>query len=233
MLAELEQVLAATQPDDRIADFRRVVVEENVLGKRTATTREHTVRKLKALYGLDPAIVVYRAMRCIWTEDAEGHPLLALMCAVARDPLLRASVATVLDAPVGSVVPLDKIAATVRASFSTSTRQAIVSHLVSTWTTAGFLSGATVKTRTVARATAGTAAYALALGFMEGGRGRLLLSTLWTRLLDRSADDLLALVRQAARRGWVEYRAAGDVMDLRVDALFTDEEKGWCSGQPG
>ena len=35
-------------------DFRRAVVEENVLGKRTVTTREHTVRKLKALDGLDP-----------------------------------------------------------------------------------------------------------------------------------------------------------------------------------
>jgi len=42
---------------------------------------------------------------------------------------------------------------------------------------------------------------------------------------------VLGLVRQAARRGWVEYRAAGDVMDLRVDALFTDEERGWCDGQ--
>ena len=35
----------------------------------------------------------------------------------------------------------------------------------------------------------------------------------------------------ARRRGWVEYRAAGDVMDLRVEALFTDDERGWCDGQ--
>lgn len=233
MLAELELVLAATQPGDGVADFRRVVVEENVLGKRTATTREHTVRKLKALYGLDPDIPVYRVMRRIWTEDIEGHPLLALMCAVARDPLLRASVSAVLDAPLDSVVTHEQVAATVRASFSTSTREAIVSHLVSTWTVAGFLSDAAVKTRRRARATAGTAAYALALGFMEGGRGSLLLSTPWTRLLDRSAADVVALIQLAARRGWVEYRAAGDIMDLRVDALFTDNEKGECNGQPG
>jgi len=233
MLAELEQVLAATQPEAGVADFRRVVVEENVLGKRTATTREHTVRKLKALYGLDPSVLVYRVMRQFWTEDPDGHPLLALMCAVARDPLLRASVPAVLDAPLGSAVTHDEIAATVRVSFSTSTREAIVSHLASTWTMAGFLADTAIKTRTRARATAGAAAYALALGYMEGGKGSLLLTTLWTRLLDRPADEVLALVQHAARRGWVEYRAAGDVMDMRVDARFTDEEKGWCNGQPG
>ena len=233
MLTELEQVLAATPPEACVADFRRVVVENNVLGKRTATTREHTVRKLKALYGLDPTIPVYRVMRRIWTDDAEGHPLLALLCAVARDPLLRASVNVVLEAPLGSEVTLAKLAETVRPSFSASTRDAIVSHLVSTWAMAGFLTGTTRKIRTRAHATPGTAAYALALGFMEGGRGSLLLSTPWSRLLDRSPDEVLSLVQQAARYGWIEYRKAGDIMDIRVDGLFTETEREWCDGQPG
>jgi hypothetical protein len=231
MLCDLEQVLAATAPDASVAEFRRAVVEDNVLGKRTATTREHAVRKLKALYGLDPAIPVYRVLRRLWTDDAEGRPLLALLCAVARDPLLRASVDVIVDAPVGSEVTTAALAATVRASFSTATRDAIISHLLSTWTSAGFLSGNARKTRIRAHATPGVAAYALSLGFMEGGRGSLLLSTLWTRLLDRSPDEVLALVQQAARRGWLEYRAAGNVMDIRVDGLFTDEERGWCDGQ--
>ncbi len=202
-----------------------------MLGKRTATTREHTVRKLKALYGLDPAVPIYAVMRRIWQEDADGHPMLALLCAVARDPLLRASVDTVLDTPLGAEVTRENLDATVRASFSRSTRDAIVSHLASSWTTAGFLSGGMTKTRTRARATPGAAAYALALGFMEGGRGSLLLTTPWTRVLDCPTDEVLALVRQAARRGWVEYRAAGDVVDLRVEGFFTDEERGWCDGQ--
>lgn len=231
MLADLELLLAATGPDADVAEFRRVVVYENVLGKRTATTREHTIRKLKALYGLDPAIPVYGVMRRFWPEDMKGHPLLALLCAVARDPLLRASVNAVLDAPLGSEVTHDHLAATVRTSFSDSTREAIVSHLVSTWTTAGFLTGTTAKRRSRPVATPGAAAYALALGFMEGSRGSLLLTTPWTRLLDCPTDELLALVRQAARRGWVEHRAAGDVMDLRVDTMFTDDERGWCDGQ--
>lgn len=233
MLRELELLLAATPADAGVADFRRAVVEQNVLGKRTATTREHTVRKLKALYGLDPAIPVYRLMRQIWAEDAEGRPLLALLCAVARDPLLRASVDPILDLPLGAELTHDQLAKTVRPSFSATTRAAIVSHLVSTWTTAGFLMGTTHKARSRPHATPGAATYALTLGFMEGGRGSLLLATPWTRLLDCAPDELLSLVKQAARRGWVEYRAAGDVMDLRVDALFTPDERRRCDGQPG
>ena len=233
MLAELEQVLAATTLDAGVPEFRRVVVEDNVLGKRTATTREHTVRKLKALYGLDPAVPVYRLMRRVWMDDPEGRPLLALLCSVARDPLLRASVNAVLEAPPGAHVSNDRLAETVRASFSSSTRDAIVSHLVSTWTAAGFLTGTMAKVRSRPHATPGAVVYALALGFMEGGRGGLLLSTSWTRLLDRTGDELVTLVQDAARRGWLEFRAAGDVMDLRVEHLFTDHERSLCNGQPG
>ena len=230
MLSDLEQILAVTSPEAGIAEFRLVVVDDNVLGKRTATTREHTVRKLKALYGLDPQIPVYRVMRRIWADDAEGRPLLALLCAVARDPLLRASVDVVLDAPVGSEVTHAQIAATVRPSFSASTRDAIVSHIVSTWVMSGFLSGTTRKTRTRAQATAGSAAYALTLGYLEGSQGRLLLSTAWMRLLDRGPAEVLALVQQAGRRGWIEYRGAGDIIEIRVDALITEQERECCDG---
>ena len=155
------------------------------------------------------------------------------MCAVARDPLLRASVDAVLETPVGGAVTQTHLASTVRSSFSESTRQAIVSHLASSWVMAGFLSGTTNKARVRAKATAGAACYALALGFMEGGRGSLLLSTAWTRLLDCQPEALLDLVKQAARRGWVEYRAAGDVMDLRVESSFIGDERKWCDGQSG
>jgi hypothetical protein len=233
MLAELERVLAATPPDASMAEFRRVVCEDNVLGKRTATTREHTVRKLKALYGLDPAVPVYRLMRHFWDLDAEGRPLLGLLCAVARDPLLRASAGAILDLPHGAELPAEALESTVRPSFSPSTRAAIASHLTSSWAMAGFLTRGAAKVRTQANATPGAAAYALALGFMEGGRGRLLLTTPWTRLLDCSPDEVVGLVQRAARRGWVEYRAAGDVVDLRVESLFTEVERGFCDGQPG
>lgn len=230
MLAELELLLAATPPEAETLDFRRAVVDDNVLGKRTATTREHTVRKLKALYGLNPAIAVYRVMRELWRSDEEGRPLLALLCAVARDPLLRASAEVVLETNLGATVTQEAIAATVRPSFSASTRDAIVSHLLSTWRSAGLIGEKKANVRTKPRATWGAAAYALALGFMEGGRGSLLLATPWSRLLSCPQSEMLELVHQADLRGFVEYRAAGDIMTLRADLQLTDEERTWCNG---
>lgn len=231
MLGELGTLLDAAPARAPRSRLRELIVDENLLGKRSAGNRLTTFQRLSELYALDVAVPVYGLMRRLWDEDPEGRPLLALLCAGARDPLLRGSAGLVLDAPEGTVVTPDELAATVHRPMAPSSHAAIGRRLASSWSQAGFLAGLTSKTRTRARATVGVAAYALALGFMEGGRGSLLLTTPWTRLLDCPTDEVLALVRQAARRGWVEYRAAGDVMDLRVEALFTDDERGWCDGQ--
>jgi hypothetical protein len=231
MVADLRTLFDAVPPDGGLSAYRAAVVDENVLGKRSETTRKHTLRKLKALYGLDPSIPVFRVFRRLWEEDSDARPLLALMCAVGRDPLLRSSVDTVLDMALGEEAQVNRIEEGVGTRFSASTLRSIGVRILSSWTQAGFLQSTTNRLRVQAPATPGAAAYALALGFMEGGKGSLLLSTLWARLLDRSTDDVLVLVQQAARRGWVVYRAAGDVMDLRVEGLFTDEERGWCDGQ--
>ncbi len=226
MLGELGTLLDAAPPEAPRSRLRELIVDENLLGKRSAGNRLTTFKRLSELYALDVAVPVYRLMRRLWEEDAEGRPLLALLCAVARDPLLRGSAGLVLEAPDGTVLTPHELAATVHRPMATSSRIAIGQRLASSWSQAGFLAGVTNKTRTRARATPGAAAYALALGFMEGGRGSLLLTTPWTRLLDCPPDEVLSLVRQAARRGWIEYRAAGDVMDLRVEALFTAAERG-------
>ncbi len=231
MLAELRQLLAVTEPDAVMADFRRAVVEDNALGKRTATTREHTVRKLKALYGLDPSLPVYRILRDLWDQDTEGQPLLALLCGVARDPLLRASVEVVLDTPQGDPVTAAMLEATVSQRFSPKTRHSIGVNLASSWMQAGFLTGVQHKVRARPHTTVGAATYALALGAMEGRRGSLLLDTPWTRLLAVSSDELLTLVQKAAQRGWVQFRGVGNIIDLRLPALFTQTEQRWCDGQ--
>jgi hypothetical protein len=231
MLAELTTLLAAAPPDATRSRLRELVVEDNLLAKRSAGNRLSTFKHLSELFALDVAVPLYRVMRRLWDEDAEGRPLLALLCAVARDPLLRRSVDVVLDTAHGTGLTSDKLAATVGRPLAPTTLASIGRNLASSWTQAGFLSGVATKTRTHPRATPGAAAYALLLGFMEGGRGSLLLTTPWTRLLDCPPEEVLNLVKQAARRGWVEYRAAGDVMDIRVEGFFTDAEKEWCDGQ--
>lgn len=232
MVRDLETLFKATVPNAGLADYARLVVVENILGKRTAAARKHTLNNLVNLYALDPRVPVFRIFRELWHRESAGRPLLALICAVARDPLVRGSAQIVLDLSPGLTLNSGTLAASVGRQMAPATVNAIGARLLSTWAQAGFLNSARRRMRIRPGATPGAATYALALGYMEGSRGSLLLTTPWTRLLDSPPDEVLSLVRQAARHGWIGYRAAGDVMDLRVEAWFTNEERGWCNGQP-
>ncbi|GAB6062864.1 hypothetical protein [Deferrisoma palaeochoriense] len=52
---------------------------ENRLGKRSLRTRKLTAKHLAQLYGLDPGILLFRALRDLWPRDPD-----------ARDALLKA-----------------------------------------------------------------------------------------------------------------------------------------------
>jgi len=229
MLRELELLLEAMPADAGIADYRRGIVQDNVVGKRTHTNREHTTRKLKALYGLDPAVPVFRALRWLWDVDAEGRPLLALLCASARDPLLRMTADVVLDAEIGSQIIPEDVEELIRREasgrFSETTERAIANHVLSTFTQSGHLTGHLKKTRTRASATPGSTAYALFLGYLEGRRAQRLFASMWARLLDAPTDRLLDFARAASRRGWLDFRSVGSVIEVRFPDLLSPEEE--------
>lgn len=229
MFKELDLLLDATDVGALVADYRRAVVDDNVLGKRTRTTREHTVRKLKALYGLDPEIPIFRAVRRFWSLDVEGRPLLAMLCAFARDPLLRMTASAVLDAEVGSIVPPDCVEKLLRrcsrGRFSETSERSIARNVLSSWTQSGHLEGLTEKSRTRAKPTPGSTAFALFLGYLEGRRAQRLFDSVWARILDAPASRLIDLATAASRRGWIDHRSAGGVIDVRFPELLTIEEK--------
>ncbi len=87
MLAELELLLAAVRPASPHVAFRRAVIEDNVLGKRTVTTRRKVAKLLTQLYGLDPGVTVFRALSFFWERDTNGRPLLPQIFR-PDDPLL-------------------------------------------------------------------------------------------------------------------------------------------------
>ncbi len=231
MVRDLHTLFDALPAEAGPADYARLVVDENVLGKRTSAARRHTLRNLVHLYAFDPELPLFRIVRALWDQEPEGRPRLALLCALARDPLLRASVEAVLDAPPGQPLASSTLAATVTRPLTPGTKKAIGTRLLSTWAQAGYLDSPRRRLRVRAPASPAAVAGALALGFMEGGRGGLLLSSPWVRLLELSAGEALDLARVAARRGWIELRTAGDIIDLRVDPLFLPHEKEWCDGQ--
>lgn len=109
LLGDVRQLFAATSEHTGYDEYRVAIMEENVLGKGTASARFWGWKKLRELYGLHSRLAVFRCFRTLWESDPEGRPLLAVLCACARDPLLRISAATILKAPQGSVVTPDDL----------------------------------------------------------------------------------------------------------------------------
>ena len=86
MLGELTEILAVLPADATRDDYGTAIVEENALGKRTYATRLSSRQRLNEMYGLDPRLALFRVLRYLWKIDPAGRPLLAMLCALARDP---------------------------------------------------------------------------------------------------------------------------------------------------
>ncbi len=228
MLAELELLLAVVRPTSPHIAFRRAVIEDNVLGKRTVTTRRKAAKLLTQLYGLDPGVTVFRALSFFWERDTNGRPLIALLCALARDPLLRLTAGAILSARPGGIVSKadleSRISQMVPGRFAISTVQKIARNTASSWTQSGHLRGRSVKRRARPTVTAGVVSYALLLGYLAGASGEMLLKTFWTQLLDAPEADIISLAAEASARGWIAYRRSGQVMEVRFPDVLTPDE---------
>lgn len=229
MLGDLATLLGALPESASPEDYRHAVVEENALGKRTASTRTHSFRRLSELYALDPEVSVFRVLRRLWdADDGPGRPLLGMLCALARDPILRMTSRPVLDLPLGAPFEKESVEEAVRQQasgrFSETSVAKIARMTASSWTQSGHLAGRTGKRRARAAATPAAAAYALALGFLEGVRGGALFETRWARALDQPLDALHDLAQAASRRGLLTYRNAGGIVEVTFPGLLTDDE---------
>ena len=228
MLAELRLLLEGRPPETEQAAYRAAVLDENVLLKKTETTRRKSFRYLRELYSLDPGTLLFRALRDLWTHQAEAQPMLALLCALARDPSLRTTADAIQDAPQGSAITAQMLAAEAgrryAAQLSETTLATIGRTAASTWTQSGHLRGRTHKVRVQAESHPTSLAYALLLGYLCGARGEALFQTPWARLLDASPHELHEQAFQASQQGWLEYRQTGGVTDVGFAYLLRKEE---------
>ncbi|GAB4406916.1 MAG: hypothetical protein OHK0048_27010 [Rhodoferax sp.] len=101
---ELRQLLAYTEPHVSRADYVKAVVVENVLSKPTRKARELMLRYLRALYSLDTANPIFRALRRLWPLSETSQPMQALAVALARDPLLRTTRDVIVTQPIGAAI---------------------------------------------------------------------------------------------------------------------------------
>jgi hypothetical protein len=219
MLRDLGALLRAA-PDPGSADAADLIINQNVLLKGTGSARRLALQRLNGLYGLASGAPIGRALTRLWQRDDSGRPILALLCALAREPPLRDTATAVLDAMSGSDVRWPDFAARFEAlhpgRYSAKMLRSLSQNCASTWTQSGHLKGRVKKRRARAIASPVVAAYAALLGELAGFGGATLLASPWIRTLDSSEAETMALLRQAEGLGLLRVRSAGDVVDIRV-----------------
>lgn len=228
MLDELSMLLETLPPEASRSDYLAAIIEHNTLGKQTAATRKLTAQRLSELYLLDPNVALFRVMRRFWQDDAAGRPLLALLCSLARDPLLRATDEPVLAMTSGEELSRQRITDAIRSAvggrLNDATLDKVVRNVSSSWTQSGHLRGRARKFRQLVRPTPLATAYALLLGYLEGLRGGRLFETNWTRVLDSSPSELRTIAAEAKRLNGLDLRAAGDVIEIGFTTVLTPQE---------
>ncbi len=236
MLAELSALLnyvgnrSATK-----GDYRHAVVKDNCLGKRSSANREMTFKYLRELYALDPGEVLFRSLLFFWDRDEAGRPLLALLCAYARDAILRSSAPFVLAIDQGDQLEKDLFEQYIDSlepgRYSETTLDAVASRLMSTWTQSGHLQGRQQKVRVSPTVTPGAVAYALFLGYLRGLRGTALFESEYARLLDCTVERVVGLAEESSRSGWIIVNRIGNVVEVLFPRLLTEQEMEWLHEQ--
>jgi len=225
MLAELEAVLAAVPKGSAAYEYRDAILQRNVLGKTTESTRQKSLRHLRELYVLDEEVPIFRLMRSLHALDAASLPLLAMQVAWSRDHLLRSTTPAVLDVPEGERVDSKSLSQAALESFPDQYSELNINKIgrntASSWTQSGHLLGRAKKTRHLVKPSTAAIAMALFLGTTAGFHGAAVFSNPWCRLLDLNLKRAKDLALEAHRAGLLNLRMLGEVVDLSFP-LFAD-----------
>lgn len=219
MLSELATLLEAESDD--LADYetyQSCVEQDNCLAKRTRSTRKITFVHLTRLYGLNPDIPVFRALRYLWRKDPVSLPLLAILCAYSRDPLLYYAAPFILSHKPADEITNQAVSGFLKKKygvrFSQTTINSASRNIRSTFTQSGHLEGHSQKIRTLVKATPASVAYALYLGHLEGLCGKSLFQADYMAFLDCGLEKAFELAQTAAQKGWLIVRRIDDIIEI-------------------
>jgi len=222
-------ILLGLMAEDPSLDLKAAILQENCLGKPTVSTRQITWGKITTLYGLDDRVPLFRVFRQLWALDGTGRPILAFLVAISRDPVLKAVHAVLADTEVNEVLAAktveDFLGRAFGDSFQPTTRRSASRSIRSTWSQVGFLSNEKIRTRPQVSAEALT--LALWIGIVEGYQDQRLLDCPSVSTLELSSTDRENLLQSARQRGYLEYRNAGGILEIRLPRWFTPQEKEW------
>lgn len=234
MLSELRSVLSNCRPDAIRNDYLSAIQEDNCLGKRTVATRKLSSQRLSELYALDPGVTLFHVMRRCWYADPDGQAVLALLLALARDPLLRITAPPVLRLRPGEELARQQMTEVlneaVGSRLNENTLDKVVRNAASSWTQSGHLNGRGRKIRQRVVPTPAATAYALLLGHLTGTRGLALFESLWARVLDAPPSDLIDLAMHSRRLGFLDMTQSGGVVNVSFSRLLTLDERRQAHG---
>jgi len=228
MLRDIQVLFASVPPNSKVLDYQNAIIAENVLLKPTEAARDESFRRLRQLYSLDHGIILFHTLRLLWDQANEAQPLLALLCAIARDPLLRATADFVTTLPDGATLTSPAFAKVIEERFPGRLRGTTLAsgsrNIASSWTQSGHFSGSTEKMRNVVKPHPIAIAYALFLAYLCGYRGNSMFDSTWLRLLDTPLHILQEKAQQASQQGWLEYRHTGAITEITFRHFLKDKK---------
>nr|MBL8410225.1 DUF1819 family protein [Dechloromonas sp.] len=232
MLEEFETLMGAVPPDAGAEAYRQAILDENVLHKATASNREKTFKFLRRLYALDPATCLFRELRRLHHFAANDSRLLVGLLAMAREPILRECLGSVLAIPNGESISRQHFEHWIRnhapGQYSESMYASFSHNLYGSFYQFGYLGESVGKARCRIRPKVGIAAgtYAAFLDWLNGMSGISLLQGPYSRALDLSTDEHIALLTTAGRQGLLKAAYSGGVLELGFpDFLKSDETR--------
>ena len=218
MLNEITRLLGAVQPHSDFEQYKVAVLEQNVLGKGTASNSKEAFRRLRELYALSDNVPIFQIYRELLTFDPESMPLLSLIVVWARDPLFRATSNPVIEAPIGSEVSKKdlelSLSKTFPAEHSEMSLAKIARYASSSWKQSGHLTGHFKKIRTRVQPRPVSITLALLLGYVAGWNGDNMFNSPWCQLLDLNGSEAKSLATQAHREALIDLKIVGSIVDI-------------------
>jgi len=229
MLEELTHVVAETSPTATTAELEKAIVEENLLGKDTFSSRQKSFRHLVELYSLDNQTTLFRLLRKLYQEDPSSLPQLAIVCAFCRDLQLRESFRLIEKTRPEVTLAREEMEAHLEAMFpgrySAAMKKSLAQNVNTSWRDSGHLVGRTKKHRTLPKPTLCGTVYAMLAGYLMGQRGNILTGGVFARLVGADSSQAISLLQAGAVRGWCKVRHGGDVLQIDFSPLLTPQEQ--------
>jgi len=229
LLAEAQTVLREIDAGMAVPEVRRAVVEEDLLDRGTRGNRETVWKNIYRRYlsGRDPehvAVLAQFVARCpdplavrliLFYESCQVDALLNNLTAGCIHELYQAARTGIHPVDVSQWLDQQQAQHPEIGEWSPTTRDRLIKSYLSTIRDFGLVTGANVKEFSKLFVPRPAFVYALYHELDRGMWGKALISSPDWRLFLLSERDVIFLLEDAANGGFVHFRHAGDVYDLR------------------